>query len=206
VPLDAGQIASGSVVYRKPSQDVSFELRLKTSEGTRVTQDARLSDISLPALPKEFGSDAAALPNSNGDSGVPLSASANLPLPLQPLLSNPVPASEQASETKDDQSDSQTFYLPARPSKQVLPNRHLLAGDSLNEVSDVAIEVGVDSRGRVTDARLLRSDPPASADVIAISIDAAKQWRFQPAMFHGRAVAAHERIVFQFRQHKRNEP
>jgi TonB family protein len=94
----------------------------------------------------------------------------------------------------------ETYYVPARPTKQVLPNRRLLSTDALSETSDVAIEVGVDSRGRVTDARVISSDPPASLALLGIALDAAKQWRYRPATLQGHNVAARERIVFQFRR------
>ncbi|MBV8898029.1 MAG: energy transducer TonB [Acidobacteriaceae bacterium] len=201
VPLDRSQIASGSVVYRKPSRDVTFELILKTAGGTRVAEDARLSDLSMSGVGEGALKEAAKSSESGtvqqGDA-MPLRDGTPVPGDANPAASN------EGSVTSPDGTEkaeaiAEPYYVPAKPMKQVLPNRHLLAGDGASERADVSIEVGVDSHGRVTDARVLGSDPPASAALLGIALDAAKQWRYRPAMLQGRHVGARERIVFQFR-------
>jgi TonB family protein len=60
----------------------------------------------------------------------------------------------------------------------------------------VLVEVRVDTAGRVTDARTIRSSPPFDEP----ALDAARRWTFRPARRRGIPVAAAAYVVFGFRQ------
>jgi TonB family protein len=65
---------------------------------------------------------------------------------------------------------------------------------------EVLVEVSVDASGFVTDARVVESlDPIFGLD--ANAVEAARQWRFTPALLDGRPVPATARITLQFRLH-----
>jgi TonB family protein len=62
-------------------------------------------------------------------------------------------------------------------------------------VSTVLFEVSLDPTGRMTDARIIATDPAfesAARDTLA-------QWRFSPALFRGRPVGATTYVLFGFR-------
>jgi protein TonB len=65
---------------------------------------------------------------------------------------------------------------------------------------EVLVEVSVDASGFVTDARVVESlDPIFGLD--ANAVEAARQWRFTPALLEGRPVPATARITLHFRLH-----
>lgn len=59
----------------------------------------------------------------------------------------------------------------------------------------VLIEVRVDTGGRVSDAKVIRSAPPFDGP----ALDAARRWTFRPARLHGTSVATLAYVVFGFR-------
>jgi TonB family protein len=75
-----------------------------------------------------------------------------------------------------------------------------LAGRTLaSQAGQITVQVTIDESGRVRDARLVETAGKASGLVASAAVTAARQWAFQPATLHGRAVAAEHRIVFDFR-------
>ena len=78
------------------------------------------------------------------------------------------------------------------PVATVMPAYPPLARDS----GIVLVEVHVDPRGDVVDAKAIRSAPPFDEP----AIDAARRWKFRPARLHGRSVDTLAYIVFAFRQ------
>ena len=64
----------------------------------------------------------------------------------------------------------------------------------------VEVQVTIDEAGHVKDARPLHSGVSKTNGLLAnAAVAAARQWIFQPAILHGKAVAAEHRIVFDFR-------
>jgi TonB family protein len=90
-------------------------------------------------------------------------------------------------------------YIPPRPIRQVMPDVKLAGRTLTSEASRVAVQVSIDESGRVKDARLAQTANKANGLVANAAIAAARQWAFQPASLHGRAVAAEHVIVFEFR-------
>jgi len=60
----------------------------------------------------------------------------------------------------------------------------------------VTLSIQVDAGGKVTDVRVLKSDPPGTFDDAAVR--AVRGWRFQPATYQGRPVAVRveQRLAF----------
>jgi TonB family protein len=64
----------------------------------------------------------------------------------------------------------------------------------------VQLEIGVDAQGDPVDVTVVHAEPAGVFDQVAI--DAAKKWKFQPKMEHGRAVASRIRVPIDFRSDK----
>jgi TonB family protein len=80
------------------------------------------------------------------------------------------------------------------PAALVPPEYPPLAANSVT-VSMVMFEVSLDETGQVRDARTIATDPAFEG----AARDALRQWRFRPALFRGRAVAASAYVLFGFR-------
>lgn len=57
------------------------------------------------------------------------------------------------------------------------------------------VDMLVDSTGRVVEASLVRATNPAFADQ---ALEAAKAWKFEPAMAQGQAITTRVQVPFQF--------
>ncbi|HEY7302929.1 MAG TPA: TonB family protein [Bryobacteraceae bacterium] len=90
-------------------------------------------------------------------------------------------------------------YAPPRPIRQVMPDVKLAGRTLASQAGQITVQVTIDESGRVRDARLVETAGKASGLVASAAVTAARQWAFQPATLHGRAVAAEHRIVFDFR-------
>jgi TonB family protein len=64
----------------------------------------------------------------------------------------------------------------------------------------VQLEISVDAQGNPVDVVVVHAEPAGVFNQVAI--DAAKQWKFQPKMEHGRAVASRIRVPIDFRSTK----
>jgi len=71
------------------------------------------------------------------------------------------------------------------------------------EAGKVEVQVTVDESGRVNEAWPVRKDKEINSLVASAAISAARQWIFQPARLHGKAIAAQHLIVFEFRSENR---
>jgi len=92
----------------------------------------------------------------------------------------------------------ESFTTPAASPAVPRPTRLMPPSYPPNVIGDgmVVVELCVDEAGRIAEAQVVRSaggfDGPA--------LDAAREWRFQPATRAGRAVPAYVYLVFGFRQ------
>jgi protein TonB len=59
----------------------------------------------------------------------------------------------------------------------------------------VIVETVIDTQGRVTDARVLKSLPMGLSES---AVDAVRQWRFKPATLDGRAVSVYFTLTVKF--------
>lgn len=65
-----------------------------------------------------------------------------------------------------------------------------------SQTGKVVLQVDVDAQGKATDVRVLSATNPGVFD--AVSIAAARQWTYRPAMKDGKAVASAVRIPVTF--------
>jgi len=88
-------------------------------------------------------------------------------------------------------------FVAARPIHELLPNLpHAVRAVVISEV-EVRIKVEIDESGRVVRVAPLGSTGPASDSIVRVSEEAARQWRFAPAM-RGNQPAASE-VILSFR-------
>ncbi|MDQ2775336.1 MAG: TonB family protein [Acidobacteriota bacterium] len=88
-------------------------------------------------------------------------------------------------------------YVGPQPLRKPIPNLTSF-GTTLSSVREVQVEVYIDASGRVTNARFANavSDPNSILNSAAIS--AARQWTFEPARSHGRAIHSVYKVIFRF--------
>lgn len=82
--------------------------------------------------------------------------------------------------------------------QQVQPNVNSAALATISGALHVSIRLAVDEHGAVTDASL--QSPGPSQYFANKALEAARRWRFQPALNNGRAVASNWTLQFAFRQ------
>lgn len=81
--------------------------------------------------------------------------------------------------------------------KKVLPNAPQSALDTIRGTIRVIVKVAVDTSGNVSDATL---DYPGPSKYFArLALEAARQWKFQPAEVDGRHVSKQWRLQFDFK-------
>lgn len=100
-----------------------------------------------------------------------------------PELQVPAPAPASAPPTSPE------VPAPVRMVPPPYPPRALLDGL-------VVVEVEIDGAGTIGSAKVVRS----SAAFDEAALDAAREWKFQPAVRKGRGVPAYVYLVFGFRQ------
>ena len=85
--------------------------------------------------------------------------------------------------------------VPARPLKKIIPERHASLAPPILVPTTVTVEVMIDREGRVVEAHALRSPSKYWAGK---AVEAAQQWRFEPAMLHGQSIPSVYTIDFRF--------
>lgn len=117
--------------------------------------------------------------------GLAIPGGVSIPAPPPPKQPAPVPQAG-AAPAADPPS-------PPVPIRKVFPN---LPANSLPGKGTVVVLVGVNSRGVVNSARVT-GGTESNRLVQSMVITAARQWLFQPARVHGRAVDGQTEITFQ---------
>ena len=222
LPLDATQIAIGSVAYKAVSRDVAFRLELQSKAGPAEAALQVLDGVpSLPVrstsvrvvLPQPAAEEASAYddkpaqraPGSPDDAAAyddpKPSASSNLvstatavdQSTIRPVSSNAAQELPNPAAAIPGVSD----YVPPVPSHEVQPDSKNMWPGLVTERTSLSIQVNVNASGQVMAAKILGGQkiPPPLA---AASLSAAKQWLFQPARWHGQNVPSQHTIVFMF--------
>ncbi|MEN6633796.1 MAG: energy transducer TonB, partial [Candidatus Polarisedimenticolia bacterium] len=83
---------------------------------------------------------------------------------------------------------------PAQPLERPEP-AYPEAARRMGIEGDVVLDLSIDAAGRVVDARVARGAPPLAA----AALDAAKRWRYRPALVDGRPSPARARATISFR-------
>ena len=125
---------------------------------------------------------------------------ANRPINQTPSLSNSTPANTPPpvtaqSLTRNIQPGDSDTPIPARPLVKVMPSSREAGGPAHTMPILVTVQVSIDDKGRVTAAQAM---PGASPYWSGRSVEAARQWRYEPAMLHGQHVPSIAAIVFKF--------
>lgn len=127
-----------------------------------------------------------------------------LPAAEQPLADAAVPANGQAAPAA-----TQRRAAPAVRNREARP----LAGNSKPTYPATALRNGVqgsvvaslnvDTRGHVTNAAIVSRSGERSRDLDRAVLSTVQNWKFQPAMHEGRAVASVVRVPVDFRTEQR---
>jgi TonB family protein len=112
--------------------------------------------------------------------------------------SNSVRAPDGLRATSAQSPEALEGYVPARASKQVLPDKKLFASWNDREETRVDVQVRIDENGHVQEAHV--KDGGQSGLLRNAALDAAKHWIFEPAKRDGKNIPSDHTIEFQFRR------
>ncbi len=148
-----------------------------------------------PPRPKQARNDSAAPPPNLGaslsgvDLGIPGMAMGSLNLSTAAAA-----GSDRAA--RDMVMTEGAVDVPARPVHKVAP-RFPPRAQAQNLEGLVKLELLIGTSGEVVRARVLEAKPPGVFDEAAL--DAARQWRFEPAMYQGQPVKQTRQLPMRFR-------
>ena len=89
-------------------------------------------------------------------------------------------------------------FVAARPIHESMPNLPRAIRDTVTSEVEVQIKVQVDESGRVKRIAPLGSTGPASDSIISASAEAARHWRFAPAMRGNEPVESEVVLTFRY--------
>ncbi len=89
--------------------------------------------------------------------------------------------------------------VPAKPIRQSTPHIRGLGLPAFSRDTSVQIRVVIDAKGLVERADVEKASPGTPQGLIQASLDAAREWRFQPATSGGRPVQSDHIVVFNFK-------
>lgn len=175
-------------------EPLQVELSRRRAEAERLLAQAAVLPASPPAA-------TLAPPSPASVAGGPIST------PATPVAAEPTPASRPVAATPERPTPIPAAPLPPpTPAVDVAPSRsadtpaRLLNNPPLNYPAQarrqrlegwVEVEVRIDERGEVTEARVLRGEPSGVFDREALRT--AQRWRFSPREVDGRPVASSAR-------------
>ena len=89
-------------------------------------------------------------------------------------------------------------YVPARPTKQVMPNTKILGSSLVHAPADVRVAVRINDSGRVSAASVIAAGSKSASPFESVALAASKEWIFEPAKRHGTSVPSDYTIEFHF--------
>jgi TonB family protein len=101
----------------------------------------------------------------------------------------------EAASTKNP--EAVPSYVPARASKPVLPDEKFFAPSNVRNEMRVDVQVRIDERGRVSEAHV-KNGAEDNGLLRNATLEAAKQWIFEPAKSDGKNIPSDHTIEFQF--------
>lgn len=160
--------------------------------------------LSITTAPTASSLEFHSLPSAPPLPAVAAVTSSNLPLNGTEAKAAPDVAGKEAfphaqlrSQLRDIKSGP--VYNPPLPVKQALPEAKLPGRWDTYGIKQVEVDVKIDATGHVSAARISKTRANIPQLLAASVLNAAKQWTFQPAQMHGKAVASEHTIVFEFR-------
>ncbi|MGH8038878.1 MAG: energy transducer TonB [Stenotrophomonas sp.] len=123
-----------------------------------------------------------------------------LPATETPVATTPVPANREAAPaTTQRRAVVAVRDRDARPltsnAKPAYPRTALRSGVE----GSVVASLNVDTRGQVTDANIVERNGTRDRDLDRAVLTTVRDWKFEPAMHNGRAVASVVRVPVDFR-------
>jgi hypothetical protein len=188
--------ASADALPPKPAADYDAGSARESdpdSEETFVVKNDRAPFVPPPATERVRGPVIAKPPEVQGN---PAPITAALP-PVLLALKPPSPPVTPPARTAPPAPPSVSFSVPV-PLKRVAPVIPSRARSVLREPVVVTVVVDVDAHGKVTAARASGDNTGIRRLLAPNSEQAAKQWRFEPALRNGVAVASQTELSFRF--------
>jgi periplasmic protein TonB len=123
-----------------------------------------------------------------------------LPATDTPVATTPAPAQRQAAPANSERRAAPAVRnREARPlASNAKPNYPASALRNGSEGSVIA-SLNVDPRGQVTDASIVQRTGSRDRDLDRAVLSTVREWKFEPAMQNGRAVASVVRVPVDFR-------
>jgi hypothetical protein len=111
-----------------------------------------------------------------------------------------VPDSKSSTTVPVDPINSvPSAYVPPRSIRKVMPDTRLLGPSMIYKLTQISVQVAVDRAGRVTAAHAIENGEKSNSLLANITVAAAKQWLFEPAILNGKTIPEIHTIVFEFR-------
>ncbi|MBN7838376.1 energy transducer TonB [Stenotrophomonas maltophilia] len=128
-----------------------------------------------------------------------------LPAPEQaPVADTQAPAARQAAPASDPRQPAPAVRnREARPLAGNIKPTYPAAALRNGVQGSVIASLNVDTRGQVTRAAIVSRTGERSRDLDRAVLSAVQNWKFQPAMHEGRAVASVVRVPVDFRTEQR---
>jgi hypothetical protein len=185
--LDQSQIATGSLVYVSDSTDLTFGLQINGEQGRQLAERVRVvvGKQSVAAAEPAEGKDVARADPANEPRPKP--EEVRLPVAKGNVLTPVVRAWPSAKRTG--------AYRPAYPLHRITPE---IQSSQIHKPVIVKVQVLIDVRGHVSEAREIEADPALAPNVSAQAVSASRQWTFQPAQSRGKSVPSDYKIVYWF--------
>lgn len=212
--LDLEQLRNGSVLYTPANSTVRFRLEVTSPGDGKTTESVLAITAARPdteaAMPQATPPAAGPSPQSDAAAATSATPGADRKFgdPLRVVMVDgpksqgvtPVPEVPRPRTTGlDDASDPTVLYLPARATHQVQPVLPYTVRRLIAKPVEVSIKVTISQTGHVEQAEPQPTRELVSSTLISAARDAAKRWRFAPAIRGTKAVPSELVLKFQFR-------
>jgi protein TonB len=191
--VPGGSVPGGSVPAARAVSD-----KPPAGPGTRVAEEptpAKQTSFTPPpavsrSAPVPRVEDPPELVSSLSSPAVPQVPASRLPAA--------VPAPAPVSASRAAATPPRSVYLEAVPLTRVNPALPAAARIEIRSAISIKVTMVIDARGRVTDARAPEGTDLQQRMLAPYALQAARMWRFDPALRDGVKVASETTVIFQF--------
>lgn len=178
LPLTASELHAGRMFFPADSGRVEARMVLISADGKPITESAiSVSRAETVAPPETAGT----------------TTNAAIAAPELPL---PEPSLPDAGPPKKGQDERRASFQPAVPIHEVRPEIRSDLKPLIRSDNVVEIQVTISAAGAVTGAQMAHTEG-AAADLLSNSaLNAARRWRFRPALRDGEAVES--KLILEF--------